>query len=246
MNSPLRIAFVYLISAIAALAASQTASDPFQAGIEAYETGRYIIAKDQFLSALKMEETAAARHNLGLAYLQLDAPAEAIWQLERAQRLDPLNADYRYKLNAAREQLGLFAGLPPWYRLGSERWSIQTWLSIASIAFWLLFASLILPALAGSKVGIWIKSLRLLNIVALLIALAAIWFNLRLQQTGIIIAAENACLHAAPASAAPESGLARPGERGRVLDEYKDFYKIETEGLASGWISADMFRLIVD
>ena len=241
MTSFFRISLFYIIATVTAFAAT-----PFQAGIEAYQNAEYKAAKAQFTSALEVEETAAARHNLGLAHFQLGAPAEAVWQLERAQLLEPFNADYRYKLEAVRQELGLFAGSPKWYVLASEALPTKTWLILATISFWILLAVLILPRISGTKPSLGIKTLRFISIAALIFSTPSIWLNLRLLQSGTIITDEAASLHAAPASAAPESGTARPGERARILDQYNDFYEIKTEGQAIGWISKDEFRPLAD
>ena len=242
MSSLLRIALLYIATAIVAFAATSDTTDPFQSGIEAYQNGQYKVAKTQFTAALETDETAAARHNLGLAYFQLGTPAEAVWQLERAQLLAPFNADYRFKLGAVRQELGLFAGAPNWTALASQALPTKSWIIIASISFWLLLAAYILPRLGGMKLGLWTKSLRVITLIALILSLPAIWLNLRLLQSGIVITNEATSLHTAPASAAPESGTARPGERARILDQYNNFYEIETEGLATGWISKEAFR----
>ncbi len=84
MSSFFRILALYCLTAVAAFAATADPASPFQAGIDAYQNTEYKTAKVQFTAALELNETAAARHNLGLAHFQLDAPAEAVWQLERA------------------------------------------------------------------------------------------------------------------------------------------------------------------
>jgi hypothetical protein len=116
------------------------------------------------------------------------------------------------------------------------------WIVIATISFWTLIAILILPRINDTKIGISLKTLRFISIFALILSTPSIWLNLRLLQTGTVITDEATSLHAAPASAAPQSGTARPGERARILDQYKHFYEIETEGQATGWISKDAFR----
>jgi len=242
MSSFFRILALYSLTAIAAFAATSETEPPFQSGIAAYQNAEYGIAKTQFAAALALNETAAARHNLGLAHIQLGAPAEAVWQLERAQLLEPFNADYRYKLEAVRQELGLFAGSPKWYVLASAALQTKTWVIIATISFWLVLAVFILPRINGAKPSLGIKTLRVISIAALTLSIPSLWINLRLLQTGTIITDQASSLHAAPASAAPESGTARPGERARILDQYNHFYEIETEGQATGWISKDAFR----
>ena len=242
MSSFFRILALYSLTAIAAFAATSETEPPFQSGIEAYQNTEYKTAKAQFTAALELDETAAARHNLGLAHFKLNAPAEAVWQLERAQLLEPFNAGYRYKLEAVRQELGLFAGSAKWYTLASAALPTKTWLILATVSFWLLLAVFILPRISDTKVSIGLKTLRVISIAALILSIPSLWLNLRLLQTGTIITDEAASLHAAPASAAPESGTARPGERARILDQYNHFYEIKTEGQATGWISKDAFR----
>ena len=242
MSSLLRITLLYLIAAVSVFAAEPA----FEQGIEAYQNGQYKEAKAQFTAAPDAGETAAARHNLGLAHFQLGAPAEAVWQIERAQLLAPFNADYRFKLGAIRQELGLFAGAPSWASLASQALSTRNWIILASISFWLLLAACILPRIGGTKPGLWTKSLRVITILILILALPALWLNQRLLQSGTILTDESVSLHAAPASAAPESGTARPGERARILDQYNNFYEIETAGQATGWISKDHFRALTD
>ena len=242
MSSSFRILALYSLTAIAVFAATSEPEPPFQSGIEAYQNTEYKTAKAQFTAALELDETAAARHNLGLAYFQLGAPAEAVWQLERAHLLEPFNAGYRYKLEAVRQELGLFAGSAKWYVLASAALATKTWVIIATISFWLLLAVFILPRISDTKPSLGIKTLRVISMAALTLSIPSLWLNLRLLQTGTIITDEASSLHAAPASAAPESGTARPGERARILDQYNHFYEIETEGQATGWISKDAFR----
>jgi tetratricopeptide (TPR) repeat protein len=221
-------------------------ADTFQSGIEAYQNAEYETAIAQFTAALKSNETAAARHNLGLSHFQLGAPAEAVWQLERAQLLAPYNADYRYKLAALRQQLGLLPSAPKWYALAAEALPTKVWLIVACSGVWGLLAACFLPRRSGLTAGIGIKFMRVLCIIALILSLTSIWLNQCRLQTGTVIADESVSLHAAPAAAAPQSGSARPGERGRILDQHNDFYSIETEGRARGWISKHAFRALTD
>jgi tetratricopeptide (TPR) repeat protein len=246
MSSFFRIPLLYLLTAIVAFATTAEPSSAFMKGIDSYQNSKYDDAKDQFTAAVESNETAAARHNLGLAHFQLGSKAEAIWQLERAQLLAPFNADYRYKLEAARQDLGLFASAPKWYVVASQVFPVATWFIIASASFWILLALFILTRISQYRVTLAIKTLRILSILTLLLALPSIWVNLRLLESGTVVSDKPVSLHAAPASAAPDSGTARPGERARILDQHNNFYEIETEGKATGWISKDAFRPLVD
>lgn len=232
----------YFIAASFAFATGNVEPSPFQAGIEAYEKSDYSTAKAKFLAALEKDETAAARHNLGLTELHLDRPAEAAWQLHRALLLGPFNQGYREKLSLVRKQLGLPEDNTRWYHRLSQTIPTKVWLMIASVSFWLLLTALILPVLNEKNVSSHIKASRFFSVLALTVSLTAIGLNFRTLKSGIVLSEETASLHAAPATAAPESGFARPGERASILDQHNNFYQIKTEASVTGWISKNAFR----
>lgn len=219
-------------------------ADAFSDGLEAYEQGEYPAALEYFGTSIAEKETAAARHNLALTYFQLGQPAQAAWQIERSLRLDPINTEYRYKLGALRQQLGLFDNEPEWHEIGALALTSTVWVVIATLSFWILLASVLLPCIYGSSSGIGIKIIRLITVIALILALPAIWLNYRLLQTGIIVSQEPSSLHTAPASAAPENGTVRPAERAHIIDRHNNFYQVKTESGATGWISNQAFRPI--
>ncbi|MGJ8638592.1 MAG: tetratricopeptide repeat protein [Opitutaceae bacterium] len=224
------------------LAVTSTQADSFQSGIKAYENGKYEAAIEAFTQAIAEGETAATRHNLALSYFQSGNPAEAAWQIERALRIDPLKSEYHYKIGALRQQMGLFENKPKWYSLGAQFLRPEAWIIIACSSFWLCLGAWMLPKLGGLNPSMGITAVRIIGMLALLIALPALWENHRLDQRGIVVSSEPTDLHAAPASAAPASGIARSGERARIIESYNDFYKVETEARIVGWISKDDFR----
>lgn len=241
-----RISFFFITFALVLSANGSTAGTHFQTGIKAYENGDYGTAETAFTMAVETDETPAARHNLGLTYLQLDQPAQAVWQLERALLLDPFNRSYREKLTLLRNQLGLSPGAPKWYIQFSRILAFKAWVMVATLSFWLLLALLILPRVNQKKASHRIKLLSLLSALILTLSLTAIQLNLKTLNSGTVLSKETTALHAAPATAAPESGFARPGERAHVIDRHNDFYKIKTEGSATGWLSKTDFHPLAD
>ena len=246
MNSRLNIVSSCILLILVFSAYGSTAESHFQTGIQAYEQGDYETAKTEFERAVIIDEGPAARHNLGLAELKLDHPAQAIWQLERALLLDPLNRDYRNKLNLVREQLGLSTSPVKWYYQLSQIVSIRVWLMVTTVSFWLLIAVVILPLINKRPTTGRIRLLQLSFALISALSAAALWLNLAHLKTGIVCSEETFSLHAAPASAAPENGFARPGERARILNRHNGFYQIKTESTATGWISKDSFRPLAD
>ena len=235
----IRTLILFVISAVTTLA-----DDNFQKGVDAYHESEYESARTAFEEAVQENETGAARHNLALAYYQEKEIGEAVWQLERALLLEPTNEQYHFKLGALRQQLGLTVTRPSWHAVASQSFSQQTWILVLTLSFWLGLGSYILPRIAGKSPSLWIKAVRFLSITGLVFATAALFLNREQLTRGIVIVQTPMDLHAAPASAAPQSGLARPGERAQLLDEYKDFFEIETEGGARGWISSERLRML--
>lgn len=217
-------------------------ADDFSAGLEAYQAERYAEATESFQRSLETEETAALRHNLALSLYQQGRAAEAVWQLERALRLQPFNQTYQFKLEALRQQMGLYQASSPWWLRAAQFLSFGAWIWITSISFWVLLAALILPRLAGLRPRPAITLTVSLSAILLLLSLATITLQKSNTVTGTILADAPLPLRHAPASAAPEAGQARPGERARQIDQHQNFLKIRTEANITGWIPADALK----
>lgn len=217
-------------------------ADDFSDGIEAYEAGRYAEANESFNRSLKQEETAALRHNLALSLYQQGQAAEAVWQLERALRLQPFNQSYHFKLDALRQQMGLYETSSPWWLSAAQILSFGAWVWIASLSFWMLLAAFALPRFAGQSPRLVTKLTTGLSAILLLLSLAAIVLQKSNEVTGIILADAPTPLRHAPAGAAPEAGQARPGERARQIDQHQDYLKINTEAGITGWIENDALK----
>jgi tetratricopeptide (TPR) repeat protein len=219
-----------------------THADDFEDGLKAYHESQYAESTAAFERSLALSESAAAHHNLALSLFQQGKPSEAAWQLESAVRLAPTNQSYHYKLSALRQQLGLYKLPSTWWQSASNILSQRTWVWIASISFWIIAAAIALPSIAGFRRPILIKLTLSFASIAFALGSAALIIRSTQQASGIVISGEPTTLHYAPASAAPEAGIARPGERGRVLDQHNQFLKIKTEADITGWISKEAFR----
>ncbi len=233
----------YIVLLFSAIAGTLRADD-FEAGIEAYHESKYTEAIQAFEQSIARAENAATRHNLALSYYQNKQAAEAAWQIERAVRLDPLNKNYLYKLGAIRQQLGLYEPPVQWWHSASQALTRGTWIWITCLSFWILFACFLLPKAGGFRRPILLKLFSGAAVIALAISAAALSILYTQQASGLIVSDAPAVLHHAPASAAPEAGVARPGERAKVLDAHGDFLKIETEAQIKGWVSQSKFRAL--
>lgn len=235
----LRALFVCLV--IAAFP-SLSKADDFAEGLQAYEEGRYAEATEAFQRSLESQETAAVRHNLALSLYQEGQPAEALWQLERALRLHPFNQSYQFKLGALRQQMALPPPVNPWWLNAANILSFAAWIWISVISFWLLLAALALHRIAGRRPHLSATLTVVISSILLMLSLASLTLQKSNQTTGTILADAPIPLRHAPASAAPEAGQARPGERARQIDQHQNFLKIKTEAGLTGWIEADALK----
>lgn len=232
-------ALLYLVGSVLSFVPLQ-ASD-FDTGIEAYQNSEYAEAASAFESAITSEPSAAAHHNLALSYFQMGDPAKAIRELERAVRLDPLNDSYLFKLGALRQRLGLYELPATWWLSAARLLPQDSWIWIASLSAWFLLAAILLPRIDRKNRPITLKLGMGLAVVAVLLSSSAIGALATQEADGVVVSSNTSELHHAPASAAPEAGVARPGERARVLDRHGEFLRIKTEAQITGWIRKDAF-----
>ncbi|MEM1223155.1 MAG: SH3 domain-containing protein [Verrucomicrobiota bacterium] len=239
VTQPLCITVLLLLSFQAVLAES------FEKGIKAYENSKFATAVSEFENAAAEEETAAVRHNLALATFQNGQVSEAVWQLERAVQLDPMNREYRFKLEALRQELGLFAQSPAWYELAASALPANHWILVANLGTWGCVIALLIPWMRSRKIGIFGKLILFASVASILITGPLLWLNLNRLDRAILISDESVELYAAPATAAPVAGTGRAGERAEILQIHNNFYEIKTEGNVTGWVSGDLIRPLI-
>ena len=239
---PLHLRCIHLCLLFFGALLSPIQADDFQSGLNAYHESKYVEATAAFDRSLESSESAATHHNLALSLYQQGQAVAAVWQLERALRLAPLNKTYIFKLGALRQMLGLYDTPTTWWQSAANMLTKNTWIWIASSGFWIVIAVLSLPYLGGFQRPMFIKLSSGIATACLLLAVAALTIQIMQQPSGIVIFNEAVDLHHAPASAAPEAGIARPGERAYIIDQHNDFLKVETEAEITGWIQIDAFR----
>ncbi|HBO58215.1 MAG TPA: hypothetical protein DD622_07210 [Opitutae bacterium] len=235
--------FFVFITAKLTFFSSALCADSFLQGITAYELENYELALIEFEAAVKDSPSAAAHHNLGLTYLKLNQLPDAIWQIETALRLDPHNDQYAFKLTSLREQrLGIFQEPVPKYLKLARLLQINQWIVTCTICAWILLVVILMPKFTRYSTGAVLQLLLIISCCILPVGITAIVINYRAQAGGIIMAEAPIELRSAPASAAPQTGNARPAERAKVIDYHNEYIKVKTEGQATGWIPKKAFR----
>ena len=239
---PLPLRYIQLCLLFFSALLSPIQADDFQSGLDAYHEAKYAEATAAFDRSLESSENAATHHNLALSLYQQGQSADAVWQLERALRLAPLNKTYIFKLGALRQMLGIYDTPTDWWQSAANILAKKIWIWIACICFWIVIAALALPRIGGFQCPILLKLFSGIATVCLLLALTALTIQITQQPSGIVISNEAVDLHHAPASAAPKAGVARPGERAYMIDQHNNFLKVKTEAEITGWIQVDAFR----
>jgi hypothetical protein len=223
-------------------AALPAQNEAFEKAHALYQVGKYETARTQFEALAQQQETPALRHNLALTHLKLQQPAAARWQIERARLLAPLNNQYRQTQQHILKQLQLADTSYPALSSAAQILPDAGWLWLATLSGWLLLAALLLPRFSDRKPSLGIKASRIICGLLLLAALPALYFNHQQLQTGIVTTAATAPLRSAPASAAPENGIAQSGERARIIGQHNQFYQVKTPQGLTGWLPATDFR----
>lgn len=216
-------------------------------GTSAYEANDFVNAISAFEASLKTTgESAALRHNLALSYAQTGQLAEALWQLERAQRIDPFNSALIAKIEILKSQMGLLSNSPPWYAFAARALSFQGWVLLTTTMLWTaFFVGWLGPMYFQAKSSIR-KAGFSLSLVLGIVSLSLAILSYLDSTSGRIISQENQSLRAAPAKAAPAVAELRPGTAGRIVDQHEGYYQIQTQDSLKGWISKERFRPLTE
>jgi tetratricopeptide (TPR) repeat protein len=123
-----------LLGRLAATGAS-TPDDLFRQGSQAYIAGGFDQAAQSFRELAAIEPAAGTWHNLGNAEWQSGRTGPAILAWERAQWLDPFNANTRINLRYGRKLAQLDLPELAWYEVTSKWLPANAWPWLAAGSF---------------------------------------------------------------------------------------------------------------
>jgi tetratricopeptide (TPR) repeat protein len=247
MNAVLRRCRAILASALVCVAAftapgAAPAATPtegaFDAANKLYEQGKYAQAASAYEQMLKSGRVSAPLcFNLGNALFKSGHIGRAIAAYTQAQRLTPRDPDIRANLQFARNLAHGPTLLPNrWQRwlgdLTLNEWSL---LAAASVWIWLILLIFLQwrPALRPHlRATTWS-----LGVVAALLCgcLWGAWYEIRLQQTAIVVTAQ-AAVHRGPLREASVAFTAHDGAELRVLDHKDRWLEVMAGPGRRGWI----------
>lgn len=205
----------------------------------AYQNGDYKKAITQYEDWLEKNGTNAdVLFNLGNAYYQTADYGNAIYNFERAKALKPLDKEVKQNLALARKTAGMeapgtgFAG--PFGILTFNTWA--KWL-----IFTILLAAIAFASRWLSQADRYRKPINIAMYISLVIAvLSSIALLVRKPELKrAIVISEAAQIRLSPFATADEVEALKPGQSIKIVDQHKDFYRVE-----NGWVSKNEARLI--
>jgi len=244
-----------LLLPLGAQAAESYPDSLFRAGVEAYSTGDWAQALDDWsdvaATGLRSKELY---FNLGNAYFKTGETARAILQYERALRLDPSDADVRYNLEFARsmtqdriDEVPEFI-LKTWVRKVNYLLSPDTW-AILSLVLLALTLALVLLFLLGPSAGTR-RTGFFTGIAALLLTLMC-WGFARSQKadaerhdSAIVMRPVSSVTSSPSADAAKSLFILHEGTKVKVLDVVSGYTDIELSDGRRGWIPSGDIEVI--
>ena len=184
--------------------------------------------------------TWALNFNLGKAYFQNNEPGPAIFHLERARAMAPLEAEIPETLAIVREKFTIPHTAPKSWQLWAQRLTPNHWISAVSLFFWIAIACILLPMI--KRLSIFdTTAFHFLRIASILcIAFSAIGFSItRSWYQEAIITNDAVTLKLAPTSSSPLLRACIPGEKVLVLDSAREHVYIQLQDGTTGWLSAE-------
>lgn len=208
----------------------------FRKAVESYEAGNYQESVDLLEGLVAREEYSANLfYNLGNSWFQLDQPARALVNYERALLIEPNHPEARHNLGVAQRALD------------QEGWNeVETWASRISnglagwtglLAFWIGIFSL--AALALPKGRAWKIPVAILCLLwASICAVVLLWQHHHLTGPQLaVVVSDKAIARFAPTETSGDAGPIREGEPLRILTERDGWVYAQFEDGRRLWIA---------
>lgn len=228
----------------------------FNRATDAYNEGDYekaIALYDQILD--QGEHSAALYFNLGNSYYKLNQIAPSIYYYEKALLLKPeddeIKTNLAYAQNMTLDAIEVLpeTGISKIYQRITGRMSFDQW-AYSSVVFLILFVVAYLAfyflRYATQKRIAFISSLTFLMVSVISVIFAFMQFTLFKAEQPAIIFAEEVSVKSEPNQRSSEAFLLHEGTKVNVLEQLKNYKKIEIVDGKTGWVPSEDIKLLKD
>jgi hypothetical protein len=222
---------------------AETAGDSFFLGSQAYFSGNYPAAAAYFGHAVDGAPAAGVLHNLGNAEWCGGHPGEAVLAWERAQWLDPLNANTRANLRFARKTAHLEGPDLAWYEVYSAWLPASVWAVLAAASFWLATVLVAMPNLMQWRRADWHQGGAAVGFTLFLLTIPALIGIDTRSRLGVVLP-DQVSLRLTPTREAQSLAKLAAGETARLERERGDFVYVRVNREAAGWVLRSEFGRI--
>ncbi|MBI5388453.1 MAG: SH3 domain-containing protein [Verrucomicrobia bacterium] len=230
--------------AVAALALSSRASaDTFREAFDAYAANAPEQSAALFRELATNQPSAGVLHNLGNAEWKSGQAGEAILAWERAQWLDPFNANARANLRYARQTAQLPSPQLAWYEMCSTWLPVNAWAWLAALSFWTALALVLLPGVLRWRKADWHQAVAAAGFAVFLLTIPALLGVHSRTKLGII-RAKDTPLRLTPTRDAQTLGRLPAGELVRLERERGGYVYVRGANDAAGWVERAQFGTI--
>ena len=233
--------FLVLCSLLSTGNALQGRESSFQEGNEAYRTGDYKKAYQAYEAASNEIHALEVFYNMGNAAFKMSNLGLAIWNYERARKLDPRNEDVLANLSFAESLVEYrVSDQRNWYHRkfdeGLERVTFDELIMVSSIAYFGFMLALLVNLLMKKRFVMSNLGSICLAVVILTALPAGIkFYETQIQQVGVVTSRKAEARYGPTAADQPAFNLVE-GIKVQIVDQWGDWFRIRLLNQESGWI----------
>lgn len=217
----------------------------FQEGNQAYVNGDYQAAAQTFRTILSNANAPASGvlHNLGNAEWKCGRTGPAILAWERANWLEPFNANTIVNLRFARKTAHLEAPNLAWYEICSTWLPSRTWAWLAMLSFWGGLAMIMLPGNLRKRRADWLQGVAAAAFAVFFICIPALAGIQTRSSLGVVLS-DQTPLRLTPTQDAQLLTHLAAGEMARVEMTRGKYLYIRMGNDSAGWVERAQFGFV--